>query len=169
MNRFHDIPGFVRKYAANMNGQILSHTTNKILKPYKVGGDYLVVDLGHDKRNKYVHRIVAECFIPNPYNKKEVDHIDMDKNNNCVTNLEWVTPKENVQRSFAKKTPEQIKGYAERCRERAKKQRRFTDEDIKKMRWLYLNGQTQVEIARQFNVKSSIVSRIINRKLYAEI
>lgn len=46
-------------------------------------------------RGVCLHKVVAELFIPNPENKKEVDHIDTDKLNNHVDNLQWVTRKEN--------------------------------------------------------------------------
>lgn len=50
-----------------------------------------------DKRlDKYVHRLVASHFIPNPHNKKVVNHIDCDRSNNHIDNLEWVTTKENL-------------------------------------------------------------------------
>ncbi len=48
----------------------------------------------------YVHRLLAQHFIPNPYNKPEVNHIDGNRHNNALTNLEWVTSKENSQHAI---------------------------------------------------------------------
>ena len=49
---------------------------------------------------KSQHRIVAECFIPNPHNLSDVDHVDGVRNNNCVSNLRWVTHGENIKHSY---------------------------------------------------------------------
>jgi hypothetical protein len=48
---------------------------------------------GH--KNKYVHRLLAEAFIPNPENKPQVDHINRDRRDNSLSNLRWVTESEN--------------------------------------------------------------------------
>ena len=69
----------------------------RILKPARTGKsrNYLTVRLGHEKAYK-VHRLVAEAFIPNPNGFPEVNHIDENKENNCVENLEWCTGEYNL-------------------------------------------------------------------------
>ena len=66
---------------------------------------YLYVNLSSGTKNATnkrtrVHRLVAEAFIPNPENKPQVNHKDLDKSNNSVSNLEWVTRKENVEHAW---------------------------------------------------------------------
>ena len=84
-------------YSVSNLGMIKNNKTEKVLKPYTVGGknnQYAVVDLYPIKHVK-VHRIVALHFIPNPEEKREVNHKDGDHFNNKVDNLEWVTGSEN--------------------------------------------------------------------------
>jgi len=105
MKEIKDFPGYFvmedgRVFSAwKRNGikSYLNYDNLKELKPYKAKVGYLVVDLYENKTrsNKKVHRLVAETYIQNPNNLPQVNHIDEDKSNNCVSNLEWVTDKQN--------------------------------------------------------------------------
>ena len=83
----------------------------KILKPGKTGRkrNYLTVLLLKDKKatSKLVHRLVAEAFIPNIKNYKEINHIDENTFNNNVNNLEWCNTKYNI--NYGKRTEKTIK------------------------------------------------------------
>lgn len=83
-----DIPRFEGKYAIYSNGSVWSYRSKKFLKPRYTAKGYARVHLGLDT-DYYVHRLVAEAFIPNPDNLPEVNHKDEDKVNNDVSNLEW--------------------------------------------------------------------------------
>lgn len=90
------IEGFPNYSISNL-GRVRNDKTEYVLKPYIVGGknnQYLAVDL-RTKKNVKVHRLVAMHFIPNPGNKREVNHIDGKHFNNKISNLEWVTGSEN--------------------------------------------------------------------------
>lgn len=75
------------------------HMTRKLseLATEETSKGYLRVPLFKDGKRKWhkVHRLVANAFIPNPYDKPQINHIDGNKQNNSITNLEWVTDKEN--------------------------------------------------------------------------
>jgi len=90
----------------------------KILKPGATGTSYLLVTLCKDGKKKpfWIHRLVAKAFIPNPQNLPEVNHIDEDKTNNVVSNLEWCSPKYNqnygtCQKRKAAKLSKQVLQY----------------------------------------------------------
>ena len=100
--RWKDIEDYEGLYEISDHGNVRSLNygrtgKTKLLKPMKNNRGYLFVGLHKDGecKNKFVHRLVAEAFLPNPLNLPEVNHIDEDKTNNvCTTtncNLEWCT------------------------------------------------------------------------------
>lgn len=67
------------------------------LKVFHTNGGYQMVGAGDAHRPlRYVHRLVAETWIPNPNHYEQVNHINGDKTDNRVGNLEWVTPSQNI-------------------------------------------------------------------------
>lgn len=85
-----------------------------LLKPNLMNTGYYSVMLSKECKGwkVLVHRLVCEAFIPNPYNKQEVDHIDGNRINNNVCNLHWVTGKENMNNPIAlKRLSESHKGF----------------------------------------------------------
>lgn len=84
-------------YSATSDGRIYSHNLNKFMMFSKMPEGYLRLNIKNDNGQKkfLVHRLIALTFIPNPENKPQVNHIDSNKSNNCINNLEWITNQEN--------------------------------------------------------------------------
>lgn len=105
---WRDIEGFEGSYQVSNNGlvkslkgkneRIMKTRRKKIIKKdgsVELSYEELVLSNGGVRTSKLVHRLVAQAFIPNTENKPEVNHIDEDKGNNSVENLEWNTHEEN--------------------------------------------------------------------------
>lgn len=86
------------RYAVSCNGEVLNWNWKRtgkprICSPSDNGKGYLILSI--NRVPTLVHRLVADAFIPNPQHKPEVDHIDINRQNNCAWNLRWTTAKEN--------------------------------------------------------------------------
>lgn len=96
-----DIKSFEGRYAIEEDGRVWSYLTNKYLKQQEDKDGYLVVKLRDYKNGtyvtKFIHRLIAEAYMPNPNNKETVDHIDGNKQNNKISNLQWASRYEQTQ------------------------------------------------------------------------
>lgn len=92
------VRGYKGYYEVSNLGNVKSLKSGVVMKPQTNNSGYLCLNLSlkGKQRSRLIHRLVASAFIKNPEKKKEVNHIDMDKTNNTVNNLEWVTREENL-------------------------------------------------------------------------
>lgn len=143
-------------YVVYNDGTIYSLQSKRFMNTIVTTSGYLCVKMN----NKLVsiHRLVGELFIPNPNNKKEINHIDGNKHNNKVENLEWVTPKENIHHkihSLDKEHRGSKNGMA-----------KLTLEQVDKIKVLYKAGYTQKRLGEMFGITQGKISKVVNGKSY---
>lgn len=122
-----DIKGFNGHYKIFEDGRVLSisrqmwngksfwTSKDRFLKHNLLKNGYIMISLKKNKKTRqyYLHRILAEHFLTRCKNKTQVNHIDGDKLNNNLSNLEWVTPSENMEHSFSLGLHKGIKRFGE--------------------------------------------------------
>lgn len=136
---------------------IIDTTYFKKLKPSIGFGGYPQVYLWD--RQYHIHRLVAETFIPNPLNKPQVNHIDFNICNPCVSNLEWVTPSENSIHSVKNGRMGGEKSN------RAK----LSAQSILKIRELIDQGIDKKKIASMFGICDRYINQIKKREVWKYI
>lgn len=126
--------GRVKSFKQYIEGKIIDGTIRKNDK-------YITVHL--KKKSQLIHRLVAKYFIPNPNNYKLVDHIDGNKQNNCIDNLRWVTQSMNIQN--AKRSQNNKSGIKGIC---------FNNHKQKWSAYFNYNGK---QICREFHTKDDAI------------
>lgn len=152
--------GFDR-YAVTPDGRVYTLNDCKFMKLANDNG-YLRVNLCKDGK-KYrwaVHRLVALAYIPNPESKRTVNHIDGNKTNNHVSNLEWATYKEQTAHAIAtglKVIPE------------ITETRQVSDEDVHRICKYLVDGFRPIEIARLLNLPRHTIKNVRSGQQYKDI
>lgn len=149
-------------YAATVDGKIYSLYSHKFLSDNKKLGEYKSVTLCEDgiRKEKTIHRLIALAFIPNPNEYPVVNHIDGNKHNNSVSNLEWCTYKDNVKHAMETglMLSEVINEY-----------RSIPDDIVSQICILLEQGSRNKDICEMFGVSKVIVSEIKAGKIYKDI
>jgi len=173
----------------NHNGMILKpiNDNGMILKPINDNG-YLVVSLHKNKKQtkSLIHRIVAESFLPNPYNLPEVNHIDGNKLNNNVENLEWCTSKYNsvhaqrlglnvISEKNKKVSSENMKKWnnskkgKEHCLRNGRSRRKLSEKQIHDiLHQCKVVGKSAYSICKEYGVSKPTILRIVRGETYKE-
>lgn len=149
------------KRGRNQSGSFMILMPEKELKGSINNTGYRQVRL--DGKLKSVHVVVAECFLDNPENKPEVNHIDGVKSNCSVSNLEWVTRSENLRHAYDIGLNLPAKGSSNGMA-------KLTEETVKA---IYLAAKnkvaTQVKIGIMFGVPQITVSNIKTKKSWSHV
>lgn len=153
--------GNIRSYNKTSDKHI--HKTIKI-NHTKEG--YEVITLS--KTRKYlIHRLVAETFIDNPDNKKEVNHKDLNKSNNKVSNLEWVSHSENMKHAYVNGVVKMPEGG-----KKTQWKRVLTDEQVREIRNTYIPHDKNFgmkALAKKYGVSESVIKKVANRVSYRDV
>ena len=161
-------------YKVGSFGTVYGTRFKKPLKQRLNKDGYLDITLGKiENRTTFrVHRLVVILFVPNPNNYKEVNHKDYNRANPSYDNLEWVSHKQNVIYSSSK-------GRYSRCKIGINNGRaKYNVEEVKRIRKLYKEGNTVMEIIKilypnlSFNDRKrhwNSIKNIVTRKTYSNI
>jgi len=108
-------------------------------------------------KNYYLHRLMAQAFIPNPDNLPQVNHKDSNKLNNNLNNLEWISHANNIKHGFATGDYKKTKAP------------KFTHAEIYLIRWHLAAGASQYKTAARFGVPRETIQKIASGTNYGAL
>lgn len=161
------VVGYEGLYLVSSHGKIMSvphaYKDGLIMKPRESSNGYMFVSLFKDGSYKRmsIHRVVAQAFIPNPEHKEQVNHLDGNKTNNNVSNLEWATCSENMQHKIYTLHKRHGPGKGSKS-----KLRRFTDDEVRAIR---ADKRKPSVICLDYGVTRQCISDVQKGKFYKEV
>lgn len=149
-------------YYVRDNGTVFSEVSNKILSPQLDKNGYEKVAMISDdgKRHRYsVHRLVLENFNPvEGMENLQVNHIDGNKRNNNLNNLEWVTCKENINHAIKNNLRAKINGAA-----------KLTADQVREIYVRAHEGESNISLGKEFKVNPDQIGKIKNQKCWKNV
>ena len=169
------IDGYEGRYEASTLGRIRSidfvdHAgrkhAGKVITQYESPSGYMSVRLfcRGVRYHKTVHRLVATTFIANHENKSDVNHINGDKHDNRIENLEWSTRSENILHSF--RVLKRRKGQPPWKGKSCPYTRKLTDEQVRAIR---KDKRNRSVIANEYGVSKATIYRVLNGECYKHV
>lgn len=157
--RLHDfLPELKDYYTVNINGEFFSDNCGKMKTRNRAGTDYQIINFStvdNKKRTFRAHRLVMMAFKPvENMENLQVNHIDGNKQNNKLDNLEWCTPSENQKHAFKMGLQKARTGEKSNLS-------KLTEQDVKKVFELRSQGLTQKEIGNILGCSDSNISAIL--------
>jgi hypothetical protein len=166
-------------------GMVFSGEFKEILKPEKElattvnNRGYRAVSVVN--RTLMLHKLVAKAFLPNPEGKTQVNHIDGNKLNNDVSNLEWCTPKENIQHAFRTglnkagintKQTYKTSETKQKCLANLKDKSKLTEEEVRYVRSVFIPRDkdfSATALALMFGTSITAMAKIVKGQTYKNI
>ncbi len=150
-------------YLFSNTGKIHSLYVNRVMKLHPDGSGYLhtgLVDKKGERKTKKVHRLVAELFIKNAKKKPCVNHINGNKENNRVENLEWCTYSENNNHAYNLRLNHSGQDHTNS---------KLKNKDIQEIKAERKKGTKFKEIAKRFKVSTTTIYKVVNNTRYVRI
>lgn len=144
------------------DGVVTNQKTQNVKSIWKAKSGYYCVDISENGKSTkhYLHRLLAETFLPNPEDKRTVNHIDGDKTNNHLANLEWATDSENIQHAYNNSL-----NYSST--------KKVSDSMLQQILDRFLGGESFADIIKDYDVSATTISTYIqdyakDRNLFEE-
>lgn len=158
------IEGYADRYEVSNCGRVRNSLSQVGLKPGTQSSGYLTVSLHpRPQRSFLVHRLVALAFLPKPVSeRRQVNHIDGNKRNNVMTNLEWVTPVENNRHAIKTGLTPKQKGHES-------VNAKLTADQVRAIRSHSYSHGLFARLGREFGISEKTARQVYIKRTYTEI
>lgn len=156
-------------YLISDKGNLKTLKTLEDRKPHIKEDGYVFIPLSskEGQKIKYIHRLVAEAFVANPLNKEQVNHKNGIKSDNRASNLEWVTPKENIQHAIETGL---LKYKNKEDKIKKSNGSKLNPEKVIEIRVLWETGEyKKVQLAKMFGVSESTIRDVITKRQWRNV